>query len=112
MYLSLQTDILSTLFLLQNEEFKSIWCTPELLPGEEDATLDYDPFVAAEWVLNSLSNEPVTGSLKCTYTYNMPRDSYTGQRTSLLVKIIVNLHCFAPDIYEGTSIKIYLFKSY
>ncbi|KAK1354081.1 hypothetical protein POM88_047337 [Heracleum sosnowskyi] len=79
------TDILSTLFLLLSEEFESIWCTHDLLLWEEDANLDYDPFVAAGWVLNSLSNVPVTGSF--------------SENIIAGVKIIVNLHCFAPDIY-------------
>ncbi|KAK1380700.1 hypothetical protein POM88_027444 [Heracleum sosnowskyi] len=93
----LRTKVSVTMLLV---EFESIWCKRDLFLWEEDATFDYDPFVAAGWVLNSFSNIPVTGSFTSTYTYNMPRDSYTAQRTSLLVKIIANLHCFAPDIYE------------
>lgn len=108
--MSLQTDDLATLFLLPHEEFVSIWCVPDLGLWEADATLEYDPSVAARWVLNSLSDLPVAGSSKLTYTPStLPRGSYTYQRTSLLVKLIGNLHCFAPDICTGTSIDQDLF---
>lgn len=93
-----------TLFSLKHREFLSTWCTSDLQVWEEDATLDYDPFLASGWVLNllSLSNPSnITSSEYNLIPNNMPRASYAHQRTSLLVKIIANLHCFIPHICNG-----------
>ncbi|XP_074357392.1 nodulin homeobox [Apium graveolens] len=92
------TEVLTTLLSLRNGEFLSSWCSD--LAWEEDATLEYDPFLAAEWVLNLLSLKPsiVTCSQYAFIPCNTPRVSYAHQRTSLLVKVIANLHCFVPDI--------------
>ncbi|WOG83741.1 hypothetical protein DCAR_0102919 [Daucus carota subsp. sativus] len=95
------TGVLMTLFSLKHREFLSTWCTSDLQVWEEDATLDYDPFLASGWVLNllSLSNPSnITSSEYNLIPNNMPRASYAHQRTSLLVKIIANLHCFIPHI--------------
>lgn len=99
--MSLQTEVLTGLFLLPHGEFLSCWCASDPLLWEEDATLEYDPFVAAGWVLNLLSSSDLLVTMSSESTFipcNMPRASYAHQRTSLLVKVIANLHCFIPDI--------------
>ncbi|XP_074346081.1 nodulin homeobox-like isoform X1 [Apium graveolens] len=95
------TEVLTTLFSLPHVEFLSTWCASDLQVWEEDATLDYDPFLASGWVLNllSLSNPLVIKSSEyAVISNNTPRASYAHKRTSLLVKVIANLHCFNPDI--------------
>lgn len=32
---------------------------------------------------------------------SVPRASYAHERTSLLIKVIANLHCFVPDVCQG-----------
>ncbi|KAG8389413.1 hypothetical protein BUALT_Bualt02G0226800 [Buddleja alternifolia] len=64
------TEALSAIFLLPHGEFLSGWCSSDLPVCEEDATLD------------------------------VPLASYAHQRTSLLIKVIANLHCFVPDVCQ------------
>lgn len=102
--MSLQTEVLTALFSLPHGEFLSSWCASDLLVWEEDAVLEYDPFVAARWVLNFLASSDLLVTMSSESTFipcNMPRASYAHQRTSLLVKVIANLHCFVPDICKG-----------
>ncbi|XP_057782461.1 nodulin homeobox-like [Salvia miltiorrhiza] len=63
-------EALAAIFLLPHGEFLSGWCSSDLLVSEEDAPLD------------------------------VPRSSYAHQRTSLLIKVIANLHCFVPDVCQ------------
>ncbi|XP_042035008.1 nodulin homeobox-like isoform X6 [Salvia splendens] len=63
-------EALAAIFLLPHGEFVSGWCSSDLLVSEEDAPLD------------------------------VPRSSYAHQRTSLLIKVIANLHCFNPDVCQ------------
>ncbi|KAL1542680.1 nodulin homeobox-like isoform X1 [Salvia divinorum] len=63
-------EALAAIFLLPHGEFVTGWCSSELLVCEEDAPLD------------------------------VPRSSYAHQRTSLLIKVIANLHCFNPDVCQ------------
>ncbi|KAJ8547470.1 hypothetical protein K7X08_011056 [Anisodus acutangulus] len=91
------TDVLTEIFSVMHGEFLSTWCSSDLPIREEDATLEYDPFAAAGWVpfsdqLNAISTESTF------VPSNVPRLSYPHQRTSLLVKVLANLHCFVPDI--------------
>ncbi|KAK4357315.1 hypothetical protein RND71_022925 [Anisodus tanguticus] len=91
------TDVLTEIFSVMHGEFLSTWCSSDLPIREEDATLEYDPFAAAGWVpfsdqLNAISTESTF------VPSNVPLLSYPHQRTSLLVKVLANLHCFVPDI--------------
>ncbi|KAL1827401.1 nodulin homeobox [Daucus carota subsp. sativus] len=106
------TEVLTTLFSHPNGEFLSSWCSSDLA-YEEDATLEADPFLAAESVFNFLSSKPtpVTCSQYAFIPCNMPRASYAHQRTSLLVKVIANLHCFVPDICKEEK-DLFLSKFY
>ncbi|XP_041990693.1 nodulin homeobox-like isoform X1 [Salvia splendens] len=63
-------EALAAIFLLPHGEFVSGWCSSDLLVCEEDAPLD------------------------------IPQSSYAHQRTSLLIKVIANLHCFVPDVCQ------------
>uniref|UniRef100_A0A5B6ZTY9 Homeobox domain-containing protein n=1 Tax=Davidia involucrata TaxID=16924 RepID=A0A5B6ZTY9_DAVIN len=95
------TEVLTAIFSLPHGEFVSSWCSSDLPIWEEDATLEYDPFAAAGWVLDSFSSSELLNAINSGSTFaptNMPRASYAHQRTSLLVKVIANLHCFVPDI--------------
>ncbi|KAM7521537.1 hypothetical protein LguiA_011439 [Lonicera macranthoides] len=95
------TEILTAIFSLPHGEFLSCWCSSNLPVWEEDATLEYDPSMAAGWVLDLYSSSDllvVRNSESIFIPCNIPRASYAHQRTSLLVKVIANLHCFAPDI--------------
>ncbi|XP_052211563.1 nodulin homeobox isoform X2 [Diospyros lotus] len=94
------TEVLAAIFSLPHQEFLSRWCASDLPIWEEDATLEYDSFVAAGCILDLISTSDLsvmnTGS---NFTpSNMPRASYAHQRASLLVKIMANLHCFVPEI--------------
>ncbi|XP_071920893.1 nodulin homeobox-like isoform X2 [Coffea arabica] len=95
------TEVLTTIFSLPHGEFLSSWCSSELPVWEEDATLEYDPCAAAGWALEFFSSSDLLYPCSLESTFipcNVPRASYAHQRTSLLVKVIANLHCFVPDI--------------
>ncbi|KAL0459601.1 UNVERIFIED_CONTAM: Nodulin homeobox [Sesamum latifolium] len=64
------TEALAAIFSLPHGEFLSGWCSSDLPVCEDDAALD------------------------------VPRSSYAHQRTSLLIKVIANLHCFVPDVCQ------------
>ena len=99
-----QTEVLTTIFSLPHGEFLSSWCSSELPVWEEDATLEYDPCAAAGWALEFFSSSDLLYPCCLESTFipcNVPRASYAHQRTSLLVKVIANLHCFVPDICKG-----------
>ncbi|CAN4091513.1 unnamed protein product [Withania somnifera] len=95
------TEVLTEIFSVTYGEFLSTWCSSDLPIREEDATLEYDPLTAAGWVLDlfPFSDQLVAMSTESTFVpSNVPRLSYPHQRTSLLVKVLANLHCFVPDI--------------
>lgn len=102
--MSLQTKVLTAIFLLPHGDFLSSWCSSELPLKEEDGPIEYDSFASAGWVLDVLSSTNVQNptSLELTVVLNsVPQASYAHQRTSLFVKVIANLHCFVPNICEG-----------
>lgn len=95
------TEILTGIFSVTHGEFLSTWCSSDLPIREEDATLEYDPFAAAGWVLDLFPFSDQLNAMSTESTFvpsNVPRLSYPHQRTSLLVKVLANLHCFVPDI--------------
>ncbi|XP_058083057.1 nodulin homeobox isoform X5 [Magnolia sinica] len=105
------TQVLADILALPYEEFLSNWCSTDLPVMEEDATLEYDPFTAAGAVLVSLtggfgiappaSNPLNETNVACPFVLNSTAPvSHAQQRTSFLVKIIANLHCFVPNICE------------
>ncbi|KAL0730591.1 hypothetical protein Bca4012_026684 [Brassica carinata] len=92
--------ILSTVFCLSHEEFVSMLCSSALSSREEEATVDYDLFRSAGCVLSAFSSSGIWNvpQFKLNFQNNLTMSSYAHQRTSLLVKIIANLHCFSPGI--------------
>ncbi|XP_043720195.1 nodulin homeobox isoform X2 [Telopea speciosissima] len=115
------TQVLAEIFSLPQEEFITSWCSADLPVKEEDATLEYDPSVAAGLVSvristgfgTSLSTSDLMIETKNESPFilnNIPQASYTQQRTSLLVKIIANLHCFVPNICEEQERNLFFNK--
>ncbi|CAL5427907.1 unnamed protein product [Camellia sinensis] len=95
------TEVLTAIFALPHQEFLSNWCSSDLPTREEDATLEYDLFAAAGCVLDSSSSSDLPNVMNSGPNFipiNIPWASYAHQRSSLLVKIIANLHCFVPEI--------------
>ncbi|XP_013619777.1 PREDICTED: uncharacterized protein LOC106326314 [Brassica oleracea var. oleracea] len=94
------STILSALFCLSHEEFVSMLCSSALSSREDDATLDYDLFKSAGWVLSVFSSSSLLDvpQFKLNFQNNLTMSSYAHQRTSLVIKIIANLHCFAPEV--------------
>lgn len=108
-FIDLQTKVLTAIFSLPHGEFLSIWCSSELPPREEDATLEYDLFTAAGWVLDTFSSLNLSNASDIEIILipsNMPQAAYAHQRTSLFVKVIANLHCFVPNICEGQLLNV------
>ncbi|KAG9457523.1 hypothetical protein H6P81_002031 [Aristolochia fimbriata] len=93
------TQILADVLSLPHEDFLSGWCSSDFPVMEEDATLEYDPVVAAGLVLN-LNHEKDMNAARPFILHNMRLVSLAQQRTAFLVKIIANLHCFVPSICE------------
>ncbi|KAL7200564.1 hypothetical protein ACSBR1_032481 [Camellia fascicularis] len=95
------TEVLTAIFALPHQEFLSNWCSSDLPTREEDATLEYDLFAAAGCVLDSSSSSDLPNVMNSGPNFipiNIQWASYAHQRSSLLVKIIANLHCFVPEI--------------
>ncbi|PSR86021.1 Nodulin homeobox like [Actinidia chinensis var. chinensis] len=95
------TGVLTAIFSLPHQEFLSSWCSSDLPIWEEDATMEYDSFAAAGCVMDSFSSSDflnIANSGSTLIPSNMQRASYAHQRTSLLVKVIANLHCYVPGI--------------
>lgn len=100
----LQTKVLTAVFSLSHGDFLSCWCSSDLPVKEEDATLEYDSFAAAGWVLDNFFSLGILHPKNLDFTLIpsiMAPASYAHQRTSLFVKVIANLHCFVPTICEG-----------
>ncbi|KAK6940895.1 hypothetical protein RJ641_030426, partial [Dillenia turbinata] len=107
------TEVVAEIFALPPWQFAPSWCSSDRPLKEEDATLEYDPFAAAGWVLNSFPSPNVADNVnpECNLMpSNMPQASYSHQRTSLFVKVIANLHCFVPSICEEQERNLFLHK--
>nr|WDA42952.1 nodulin homeobox [Fagopyrum tataricum] len=105
-------EVLAIILALPYQEFLSYWCSSDLPIKEVDATLNYDPFAASGWIIDSLSPVAMTNLEYSESTFqstNGPH-AYAHQRTSLLVKIIANLHCFIPKICEEQERNFFLHK--
>ncbi|GFZ04655.1 sequence-specific DNA binding transcription factor ATNDX [Actinidia rufa] len=100
------TGVLTATFSLPHQEFLSSWCSSDLPIWEEDATMEYDSFAAAGCVMDSFFSSDLLNIANSGSTFipsNMQRASYAHQRTSLLVKVIANLHCYVPGICKGSA---------
>ncbi|KAG2673576.1 hypothetical protein I3760_13G098800 [Carya illinoinensis] len=107
------TKVLTAIFSLPHGDFLSSWCSSNLPSREEDASVEYDSFAAAGWLLDKLSSLGLPNRTNLGFNLvpnNMPQASYEHQRTSLFVKIIANLHCFIPTICEEQERNLFLLK--
>lgn len=110
--------VLSAVFCLPHGDFLSMLCSSDLSSREDDATLDYDLFTSSGWVLSAFSSpgELAVPQFKLNFQNNLTMSSYAHQRTSLIVKIMANLHCFVPEVCTGdfklTSSYPHTFVSY
>ncbi|KAL8143114.1 LOW QUALITY PROTEIN: hypothetical protein V2J09_016146 [Rumex salicifolius] len=105
-------EVLAIMLALPYQEFLSYWCSSDLPTKEVDATLNFDPFAASGWTFSLLSSLEMTNVEYSEPTFqptNVPQ-AYAHQRTSLLVKIIANLHCFIPKICEEQERNFFLHK--
>ncbi|XP_010522671.1 PREDICTED: nodulin homeobox [Tarenaya hassleriana] len=97
------SEILSAIFSLSHGDFLAMWCSSDLPSREDEATLDYDLFTSAGWILDLFSSsEQSNENLFKLHLLpnNLPMSYYAHQRTSLFIKMIANLHCFVPSICE------------
>ncbi|KAI9081833.1 hypothetical protein K1719_036095 [Acacia pycnantha] len=107
------TKVLTAIFSLSHGDFLSCWCSSDLPEKEEDATLEYDIFATVGWILDNTSSLDLLNAtpLEFNLTHNsMPQASYAHHRTSLLVKVIANLHCFVPNICEEQDRNLFVLK--
>ncbi|GAV79057.1 hypothetical protein CFOL_v3_22522 [Cephalotus follicularis] len=102
------TEALTAMFSLSHGEFLSIWCSTDLPVREEDASLEYNSFAAAGWILDSLGLSKAISVESNLIPSNMPQASYAHQRASLFVKVIANLHCFVAHICEEQERNLFL----
>ncbi|XP_042462882.1 nodulin homeobox-like isoform X1 [Zingiber officinale] len=111
--------VLADILSVPHEEFSLCWCSLKIPVVEEDATLEYDPFIAAGVALISLDNASENSHLAafllpeidstCPINFSgMPLATYAQQRISYLVKIIANLHVFVPNICEEEERDLFL----
>lgn len=106
-------DVLEAILSIPYQEFLFGWCSSDLPMKEEDASMEYEPFAVAGWILDISSPldmihaELFESNLIPT---NAAQASYAHQRTSLLVKVIANLHCFVPKICKEQERNLFLHK--
>ncbi|KFK30908.1 hypothetical protein AALP_AA6G041600 [Arabis alpina] len=100
--------ILSAVFCLSHGDFLSMLCSSELSSREDDATLDYDLFTSAGWALSVFSSFVATPQFKLSFQNNLAMASYAHQRTSFVIKMIANLHCFVPDLCKDDDRNLFI----
>ncbi|XP_057814834.2 nodulin homeobox isoform X3 [Cryptomeria japonica] len=108
-------DLLQVL-ALPPEEFLSCWCGINLPESEEDAFLMYDPFHAAGAVIVSSTSvgpcslstsvpqaaQPNRAISGCVLRLNcIPPAAHAQQKTTSLVNILANLHCYVPGVCKA-----------
>ncbi|MED6152757.1 hypothetical protein PIB30_095064 [Stylosanthes scabra] len=96
------TKVLTAIISLSHGDFLSCWCSSNLPETEEDCNIEYDAFTAVGWVLDYTSPD-ITNATNLEFIQipnNMPMASYAHHKTSLLIKLLANLHCFVPNISE------------
>ncbi|XP_074268821.1 nodulin homeobox isoform X1 [Silene latifolia] len=106
-------EVLAAVLSIPYQQFLSSWCSSDLLLKEEDVSLDYEPFTMAGWVLDLSSPLDICNVEICESNFipiGSTQASYAHQRTSLLVKVIANLHCFVPNICKEQERNLFLHK--
>uniref|UniRef100_A0A7N0ZQM5 Homeobox domain-containing protein n=1 Tax=Kalanchoe fedtschenkoi TaxID=63787 RepID=A0A7N0ZQM5_KALFE len=108
-------EVLTAVVSYPHGEFLSAWCSSVPPLGEEDVSLEFDPFAAAGWILDSFSS---LGLLNATYSESnfiqnsLPQASHAHYKTSLLIKIIANLHFFGPEVCKANEKNLFFNKFY
>ncbi|KAK8950514.1 hypothetical protein KSP40_PGU009758 [Platanthera guangdongensis] len=113
--------VLTEILAIPHQVFLSNWCTVDVHVSEEDGNLEYDPFSAASLALmfQSGSSESILSSVSVSNELNFSFHSnfngnhlvtYAQQRTSYLIKIVANLHCFVPSFCEEEERDLFLKK--
>ncbi|KAL9683749.1 hypothetical protein QQ045_021174 [Rhodiola kirilowii] len=108
-------EVLTSVVSYPHGEFLSSWCSSVPPSGEEDVSLEFDAFAAAGWILDSFSS---LGLLNATYSESNfiqnspPQASQAHYKTSLLVKIIANLHFFGPEVCKANEKNLFFNKFY
>ncbi|KAL0919294.1 hypothetical protein M5K25_011380 [Dendrobium thyrsiflorum] len=113
--------VLNEILAVPHQVFLSNWCTVDVHLSEEDGNLEYDPFIAASMALifQSGSPESILSSASLSSEINFSYHSnfngihlvtYGQQRTSYLIKIVANLHCFVPSFCEEEERNLFLKK--
>ncbi|PKU72899.1 hypothetical protein MA16_Dca016644 [Dendrobium catenatum] len=113
--------VLNEILAVPHQVFLSNWCTVDVHLSEEDGNLEYDPFIAASLALifQSGSPESILSSASLSSEINFSYHSnfngihlvtYGQQRTSYLIKIVANLHCFVPSFCEEEERNLFLKK--
>ncbi|KAH0461354.1 hypothetical protein IEQ34_008929 [Dendrobium chrysotoxum] len=113
--------VLNEILAVPHQVFLSNWCTVDVHLSEEDGNLEYDPFIAASLALifQSGSPESILSSASLSSDINFSYHSnfngihlvtYGQQRTSYLIKIVANLHCFVPSFCEEEERNLFLKK--
>ncbi|PKA53450.1 hypothetical protein AXF42_Ash012392 [Apostasia shenzhenica] len=110
--------VFNEILAVPHQVFLSNWCNVDVPVTEEDANLDYDPFAAVSmaFIINTSSLECVSAadlSNEINFSFHsnfngMHTVSYAQQRTSYLVKILANLHCFVPSFCEEEEQNLFL----
>ncbi|KAK9757248.1 hypothetical protein RND81_01G151500 [Saponaria officinalis] len=106
-------EVLAVVLSIPYQQFLLSWCSSDLPVKEEDISLDYEPFTVAGWVLDLSSPSDICNAEVCELNFvpvGSVQASYAHQRTSLLVKVIANLHCFVPNICKEQERNLFLHK--
>ncbi|KAL9239199.1 hypothetical protein vseg_013540 [Gypsophila vaccaria] len=104
-------EVLAVVLSIPYHQFLSTWCSSDLPLKEEDVSLDYEPFTVVRWVLDISSPSDICDVEMCELNFvptGSDQASYAHQRTSLLVKVIANLHCFVPNICKEQERNLFL----
>ncbi|GAB2275101.1 hypothetical protein Dimus_009866 [Dionaea muscipula] len=104
------SEVLAAIFTLPYLEFLASWCSSNIALKEEEPALEYEPFAAAGWILHLCSASNAEHLRSTFHPCSAPQPTYAHHRTSLLVKVIANLHCFIPKICEEQERNLFLRK--
>ncbi|CAI9288644.1 unnamed protein product [Lactuca saligna] len=107
------TEVLTRVFLVPHEEFLSSWCSSDSRAAEGDITLNYDSYSASGQVLGVMSRHTSHASKPVFITNSRASQTsypFAHQKTSLLVKIVTNLICYAPHICKEEENDLFLNK--
>ncbi|KAM7276677.1 hypothetical protein ACFE04_018543 [Oxalis oulophora] len=129
------TELFAATFCIYLWEFLPILCSSDFPQLEEDATLKHSIFLSARWVLDSMTMSfsktvnpevgcvPILDSLSLSKALNpeveifpivngMKQSAYALQRSAFFIKVIANLHCFAPALSQESQKKGFFLNNF